>query len=289
MERNIYEQKWKECLDSIRKKCGDKFSHWYDVWFGDVCFDGYDEKNSILTLRVPSKYVFEFLESSGMKMLRPSFIEAFGDGVRLAYRIAPFEPTADELAAYLQRQSTVAPNGKRYVHIENARKRMEELLHYYLKDKPMRWLKGYDRVVKWLEDNHGRGLLCVGTSGLGKSLICQNVLPALINGGTHVAYASAMELHDRLDELKRERIVVIDDLGKEPRKYYGDTDQSFFQLCDNAERTGALLIITTNLSTNITDDPRYSDSIQNRYGNEVYYRLQAITHVAVFEGENLRE
>lgn len=289
MEQNSYAKKWNECLDIIRKKCGEKYRHWYDVWFGDVRFDSYDEQRATITLRVPSKYVFEFLESNGMKTLEPSFHDVFGDGISLAYRITPHEPTTEELVAYLQRQGTGGQTGKRYLHVENARQRMEELLRYHLKDKPMQWLKGYDRVASWLEDNHGRGLICVGTSGLGKSLICQKVLPALINGGMHVAFANAMELHDRLEELKRERIVVIDDLGKEPRKHYGDTDQSFYELCDNAERTGALLIITTNLSTNITDDPRFKDSIQNRYGNEVYYRLQTITHVAIFEGKSLRE
>jgi DNA replication protein DnaC len=93
----------------------------------------------------------------------------------------------------------------------------------------------------------------------------------------------------------KERIVIIDDLGKEPAKYYGDIDRSFFELCNNAERTGQLLIITTNLATARpaswpADRPwPWPDSIEHRYGQEVLDRLKVITSVVRIEGESMRK
>ena len=88
--------------------------------------------------------------------------------------------------------------------------------------------------------------------------------------------------------------MIIDDLGKEPRKHYGDIDNSFFELCNNAERTGQLLIITTNLSTTPLSPGHpnahlYPDSILTRYGQDVISRLRAITTVVEFLGGDMRK
>ena len=82
--------------------------------------------------------------------------------------------------------------------------------------------------------------------------------------------------------------MIIDDLGKEPRRQYGNVDNSFFELCNNAERTGHLLIITTKLSTTPSDRALYPESIQERYGAEVLDRLKSITRMVRLEGESLR-
>lgn len=286
-----YAALWQQCLNYIRGHYakGEKYDHWFNVWYGDVKFENYDADKHQLRICVPSKYVYEYLETHQLKMLSEALQATFREQVVLTYRIAPQGPSFADMAAYLQRQSGGAGRGNNHIHIENARERMEDGLRYYLKDKPMKWLDGYDKVVKFLDDNDNRGLLVVGAPGLGKSLICCKILPVLLsNGIKEPKVVRAAELNKRLEELKQERVVIIDDLGKEPRKHYGDIDQSFYELCDNAERTGAILIITTNLSTTPTDDPHYQDSIENRYGDAVISRLHAITHVAIIEGESLR-
>lgn len=281
-----YKEKWSESLMAIREKYGQKYYHWFDVWFGGLRVENYNPATHNVLLNVPSSYVMEFMETNGMKDLRQALLNTFGSSIKLSYRV---EPSFADIADYVQRQGQGNKHDIRQIHIANARERMEEGLKYYLKDRPVQWLRGYDKVVEWLTDNKGRGLLCVGTPGLGKTLVCQKVLPILIGGGNPVTCVNASQLHDRLEELKREKILVIDDLGKEPRKHYGDIDQSFYELCDNAERTGAILIITTNLATTPDSDPRYTDDIQHRYGDEVLSRLKAITRVARFYGEDLRK
>lgn len=282
-----YSKLWEDSLAMIREKYGDKFRHWYDVWYGDVRFESYDPDTHVLLIQVPSKYVYEYLEMNGAKDIRWATQEVFKDSITLNYRILR-EPTFAEVATYLQQQGYDSRKDPYHIRIDNARKRMEDGLHYFLKDQAQ-WLPGYDKIADWLSDNKGRGLLCVGTTGRGKSLLCQQILPVILgNGGRSIASIAATDLKSRLDELLHEKIVIIDDLGKEPRKYFGNVDNSFFELCNNAERTGNLLIITTNLSTTPSDRALYPDSIQERYGAEVLDRLKSITRMVRLEGESLR-
>ena len=282
-----YSKLWEDSLAMIREKYGDKFRHWYDVWYGDVRFESYDPDTHVLLIQVPSKYVYEYLEMNGAKDIRWATHEVFKDSITLNYRILR-EPTFVSVATYLQQQGYDSRKDPYHIRIDNARKRMEDGLHYFLKDQAQ-WLPGYDKIADWLADNKGRGLLCVGTTGRGKSLLCQQILPVILgNVGRPIASIAATDLKSRLDELLHEKIVIIDDLGKEPRKYFGNVDNSFFELCNNAERTGNLLIITTNLSTTPSDRALYPDSIQERYGAEVLDRLKSITRMVRLEGESLR-
>lgn len=282
-----YSKLWEDSLAMIREKYGDRFRHWFDVWFGDVRFESYDPDTHVLLIQVPSKYVYEYLEMNGAKEIRWATHEVFKDSITLNYRILR-EPTFAEVATYLQKQGYDSRKDPYHIRIDNARKRMEDGLHYFLKDQAQ-WLPGYDKIADWLADNKGRGLLCVGTTGRGKSLLCQQILPVILgNGGRPIASIAATDLKSRLDELLHEKIVIIDDLGKEPRKYFGNVDNSFFELCNNAERTGNLLIITTNLSTTPSDRAIYPESIHERYGAEVLDRLKSITRMVRLEGESLR-
>lgn len=160
-------------------------------------------------------------------------------------------------------------------------------------NKEPKWLPCYEQVAKWLGDNEGRGLICVGTCGLGKSVICVQALPYLFKRhfGIDVMVVTATEMNQRIDELLkycgRNRIIVVDDLGTEAVSVYGR--RPFPELVDKAERTGTLLIISTNLRTNRDPDIRRNyPSIEQRYGMPTLDRLRAATRVALFKGESLR-
>lgn len=284
---------WQQCLQYIYDKNvkSEKYKRWFNTWFGDISLERYDEQSHTIFVRVPSKYVYECLETYARKIFYEALLATFDGLQNIKYRILPPVPSFDEIATRLQQQTGGVGDAANHIRVDDARKRFEDGLRFVLKkkNKEMQWLKGYDKIVKFVEDNDSRGLLVVGTPGLGKSLICQKVLPVLLYDGKHpIPCVSAMKIKDRLEELKKERIVVIDDLGKEPRKNYGDADNSFLELCTNAEETGQILIITTNLSTFPTKCAGYPDSILNRYGEAVISRLQAITHVAILEGEDMR-
>jgi len=160
-----------------------------------------------------------------------------------------------------------------------------------------KWLPPYEQVATWLGDNQGRGLICVGTCGLGKSVICMQALPMLFKRhfGIEVMAVSATGMNQRIDELLgycgHNRVIIVDDLGTEAPETvtYGNRRRPFCELVDMAERTGTLLIITTNIrTTKDTDVRRNYPSIETRYGVPTLDRLRAITKVVVFKGESLR-
>lgn len=298
-----YQSSWDRCLAMIREwlaaniKDPEQAAHIYDVWFKDITLNSYDPSQRVVTLMVPSTYVYEFIETYFVELMGHVLSTVFQPGVRLQYKLGHPEPTFADVAEYL-RQHTPYDSRRDtcHVRIPDAKKRLQDGLHYFLKGKEQ-WLPGadgYDGITDWLTDNKGRGLLVCGAPGLGKSLICQKILPVILgNGGRPIPIVNAKELHDRIEVLKRERIVIIDDLGKEPRRHYGDIDNSFFEMCNNAERTGQLLIITTNLSTTPMPPSHpnahlYPDSILGRYGQDVISRLKATTAVVEFLGSDMR-
>ena len=284
------QEQWNRCLAILGEKINS--ADIIDTWLAPLEPESFDQERHVLILRVPSSYVCKALEHFFVRHLSEVLSQVFGKSVRLQYRLPPQEPQFADVAAYLQQHSAYDTRRDPYnIRIPDAAKRLRDGLHYFLKGREQ-WLPAYDKVADWLQDNKGRGLLCIGTPGLGKSLLCQRVLPVILgNGGRPIASVNAADLHDRLPELMKERIVIIDDLGKEDELYYGNIDRSFFELCNNAERTGQLLIITTNLSTTIVSQQYrhlYPLSIEERYGREVLDRLSVIIRTVLFYGESMR-
>jgi DNA replication protein DnaC len=190
----------------------------------------------------------------------------------------------------------------------DTRQRLQSGLSYYI-GSGTKWIPAYDTVATWLADNQGRGLICVGTCGLGKSVICEKVVPVLLKGylGIDAVAVTAVDMNRRIDELLQycghHRIIIIDDLGTEPPEtvHYGNRRKPFCELVDRASRTGTLLIISTNLRTNmqrLKEDcregragdpmPGRVPSIEERYGVPTLDRLRATTRTALFRGDSMR-
>lgn len=183
---------------------------------------------------------------------------------------------------------------KEYLRIPNAKERIMAGLRYYLGDKAA-WLPGYDEIAAWLSDNKGRGLLLQGTPGLGKTLICQNILPMIIHQHTRIIPASctAYEMNKGIDALLQAHCIIVDDIGVESAdtKTYGNQRYPFCELVDAVERYNKLLIVTTNLCTTHVTDPATGvtvPSIEDRYGERTLDRLRATTSVVRLQGKSLR-
>ena len=272
------EQSWQRCLQIISENVS---QHTFDVWFRDITISSYDPDKNAVVLEVPSTYVYEYIEELHVPLMKKALTAAFRPGVSLGYRLRK-EPTAATPAVDFPAIGQIPQ-----FSVPNARERLEKGLQHFLGDKA-RWLPCYDEVAKWLTDNKGRGLLCIGTPGLGKTLMCEKILPVIL--GRKIKTVTAREMAAQIDDILKERAVIVDDLGKEPGEYknYGNVRKPFFELCDAAERHGILLIITTNLSTSRVVNPLYSSSIEERYGADVISRLRATVKVVEFKGDDLR-
>ena len=157
--------------------------------------------------------------------------------------------------------------------------------------KEPKWLPCYAKVAEWLGDNQSKGLICIGPCSLGKSVICCQALPYLFKRhfDLDAKVVTATEMNQQIDDLLgycgQQRIIIVDDLGKEAVSVYGR--RPFFELVDKCEVTGTLLVVSTNLRTTKHATIQYP-SIEQRYGIPTLDRLKAITRVVVFEGESMR-
>lgn len=156
---------------------------------------------------------------------------------------------------------------------------MEGLFHY-LGGVP-EWLPEYDYVVEWLSDNKRKGLLAVGDPGRGKTRICMDVIPDILQYmGIECFRVSSYAMSRNFDEMLKASALMVDDVGIEDKaSFYGERRDLFMEVVDNAERNGVLLIVTTNMTL---------DELTQRYGYRIIDRLRLIACPVVFKGESLR-
>lgn len=153
----------------------------------------------------------------------------------------------------------------------------------YFTGESARWLPEYEEVAGWLAGNEGRGLLCFGNCGRGKTLICGKILPLVLNHYCRkvVSCYDAQQMNADLDAVKQKHIIYVDDIGTENLSVkYGEKRLAFAELADEAEKKGKLLILTTNLTI---------DELREKYGERTIDRLRAITKTVLFSGESLRK
>ena len=143
--------------------------------------------------------------------------------------------------------------------------------------------RNYRPIVDWMTDNKGRGLLMVGSCGLGKSLIGKYILPYLIRDACRkvVNVFNAQELNSKPDEIIGYHIIYIDDIGTENvSNIYGNKRIPFMELCDATEQKGKLLMCSTNLTI---------EELKEKYGDRTVDRLKSTTKVVPFTGSSLRK
>lgn len=165
------------------------------------------------------------------------------------------------------------------------------------------WLPEYDQVAEWLADNQGKGLMCIGDCGRGKTIITRDILPLVFKNYINVydaqadywfhpvySYYQAKELKSRWDEIVRGKIICIDDVGTEPiAKVYGETHNYFSELVDLCNDRDKLLICSTNLTqAQLFGGEEDGIVYPARCDQRTFSRLVGNTVRVYFEGEDLR-
>lgn len=171
---------------------------------------------------------------------------------------------------------------KVFIKIPDSETWLRKGLEAYAKNHDYKYLEQYSKVVDWMSNNDGRGLLLMGNVGLGKTTIGGKIIPHLIWWFTRwvVSPYTAQELNKRLDEALTRKCVFVDDIGREnPINDYGNKRMAVPEIVDMAERKGNLLILTTNLN---------KEQLEAKYGIRTLDRLREITKCITFEGESMR-
>lgn len=165
-------------------------------------------------------------------------------------------------------------------HIPDPKENLQKGFNFFVPDA--QYLPKYDLIAEWLDDNKGRGLICMGNLGRGKTVICTKIIPVLLNQYCRliVNVVDAQELNSSIDNILQRHIICVDDVGTENEYIkYGERRTPFAELVDQAEKKGKLLILTTNLTVS---------ELANKYGERTIDRLRAITKIVLFRGESLR-
>lgn len=168
------------------------------------------------------------------------------------------------------------------ISVPNAGAHLKGGLKYFCGDNS-KWNADYEKIVQWLTDNKGKGLMLVGNCGVSKSLIGMRIIPLLLNHYCRkvVTICTANELNKSPDEIIRDHIIYIDDVGTEDiSNIYGNKRVPFAELVDLAERDGKLLMFSTNL-----DD----EHLKMKYGDRVVDRLHAIVRKVTINGKSNRK
>ena len=140
-------------------------------------------------------------------------------------------------------------------------------------------LPAYDEIIDWMVDTKGRGLILMGTCGLGKSTILNYVLPAIfyVKIKKNLKSISAKDLG--VIEKSPSPFIIIDDLGTESIKNdYGTKIDAAVDAIAYAEDSSKTLLITTNLG---------KIGLEKRYDKRTYDRLKKCRGV-VIKGESFR-
>ena len=170
------------------------------------------------------------------------------------------------------------------VAVPEAETVLRKALDYFLslENRPLEWLPEYTKVSGWLSDNQGRGLFLYGNCGRGKSLLCRYVLPAILLRYCRkvVTVYDIQELNRDIDTALRKHLLSLDDVGTEEVSVkYGERRLAFAEVMDAAEKSGKLVIVSTNLN---------EAELRERYGDRVLDRIRSTTLRIKFVGHSLR-
>jgi DNA replication protein DnaC len=197
----------------------------------------------------------------------------------------PLSKNFDEAVDAMRRHGMKLPNQPLSVRIPEAKRHLAEALTLFVghEGRTFQWLPEYDEVADWLTDNHGLGLMLQGNCGRGKTLLCHYVIPYLLL--THqnmvVRAYNIQEMNRNIDDLFRLHAVSLDDIGTEEASvHYGARRIAFAEIIDSAEKTGQLVIFSTNLDIRPLTD---------RYGARIIDRLSKLTRQVIFAGPSLRK
>lgn len=81
MNKN-YVELWHKCLEIIRDNVPENTYH---TWFADI--QPLKFEDNVLTIQVPSLFVYEFLEENFIELLRATLFKVMGEGTKLMYSV----------------------------------------------------------------------------------------------------------------------------------------------------------------------------------------------------------
>lgn len=76
--------RWDESLALIRKNVSEQI---FNTWFKPIVFEQFDEARKMIFVKVPSPFVYEYLEENFVDLMSKVLCRCFGQGIGLSYRV----------------------------------------------------------------------------------------------------------------------------------------------------------------------------------------------------------
>ncbi len=134
-----------------------------------------------------------------------------------------------------------------------------------------------------------KGILMMGTSGLGKTHLACSIAKECMEKGFSVIYTSSQALFNTIEEAKYSDsellksisecdLFILDDLGSEYLTHYSIA--SFYNIVNNRTIKNLPTIYTSNLKT--------QDAIYKKYPEKIASRILGQNHILIFKGNDNR-
>ena len=79
-----HDKHWESALELIAQNVS---TQQFDTWFKPIVFESFNDETKLLVLRVPSSFVYEYIEEHYIDLLSRVLFSAFGQRIRLTYRV----------------------------------------------------------------------------------------------------------------------------------------------------------------------------------------------------------
>lgn len=265
---------WSECLDLIKEQV---LPRTFKTWFAPISALSF--QNDVLTIQVPSQYVYECLEEHFVEILRKAVRTVIGPNAKLEYSVVveeshPRDPISVTLPSVPKKQAGPATIYPEKVAPKNPFERNNNCLQIDPQLNPSYTLDSYiegscNRLAKSaavaIAQNPGgtafNPLLIYGGSGLGKTHLAQaiglevkqnfpnKVVLYVTTNVFQTQFTEAVrknEINDFLHFYQLIDVLILDDIHELAGKTA--TQNTFFHIFNHLHQSGKQLILTSDRS-----------------------------------------
>lgn len=260
----VCQQQWKQCLELIKESISNDA---YNAYFAKNKVISYID--GTLTLEVPSKYVYEYLEGKYFELLKNTLIKIFGIGTRLRYTLSqpntPFVQQEHKQEKNTQNSTSLVLQPQEKNHLLQA---FDTHLNpnctfttYCAGKSNELALSAAKTVASAPGHNAFNPYFIFGASGVGKTHLAQAIGLQILQNfpekrvlyiTSHlfqVQYTDAVRrnmLNDFINFYQSIDVLIVDDIQEFAGKTKISTQNTFFHIFNHLHQSGCQLIMTSD-------------------------------------------
>ena len=262
---------WDKCLALIHENTTEQQ---YNAWFKSIVFESFNEESKTVLIRVPSPFVYEYLEENYVDLLRKVLTRMFGENVQLSYRIVTDsenkktqvvegdEPTNENMRPKTRTNANESPNFPAASPLQDIDSQLNPHLTFrnYIEGNSNKLPRAIGQTIAEHPQNmQFNPFFVFGPSGCGKTHLINaiGVEAKRIYPEKRVLYISARlfevqytnavlrnTINDFINFYQTIDVLIVDDIQEwEDKK---GTQNTFFHIFNHLFRTGKRIILASD-------------------------------------------